>query len=197
MKKCEEFFAINKPRFLFGITDINQIKVDKVPEIAFMGKSNVGKSSLINALTNSKISISSKTPGRTRELNFFAIGNVLNIVDMPGYGFAKISKKTKDNWIQLIYDYLYYSKNLKKVFLLVNCKRGLDQDDFDVLELFDKVKIKYKIIATKSDTCNKMELSAAIDKIKTVTNDFLITSSKNKYGLFELRDEIYNLIKNE
>lgn len=192
MKKSEEFFLKNKPRFLFGMVNINQLDLSKNIEVAFVGKSNVGKSSLINAITNSKISISSKTPGRTKEINFFNINNKINFVDMPGYGFAKVKKETKDNWIQLIYDYFYYSKNLKKVFILISAKKGIDKEDIDLIELLDKMNINYKIILTKSDSCNKIELENIKNNLKG--HDFILTSSKDKYGINELRDEIYYLI---
>lgn len=192
MKKSEEFFLKNKPRFLFGMVNINQLDLSKNIEVAFVGKSNVGKSSLINAITNSKISISSKTPGRTKEINFFNVNDKINFVDMPGYGFAKVKKETKDNWIQLIYDYFYYSKNLKKVFILISAKKGIDKEDFDVIELLDKMNINYKIILTKSDSCNKIELENIKNNLKG--HDFILTSSKDKYGINELRDEIYYLI---
>ena len=192
MKKSEEFFLKNKPRFLFGMVNINQLDLSKNIEVAFVGKSNVGKSSLINAITNSKISISSKTPGRTKEINFFNVNDKINFVDMPGYGFAKVKKETKDNWIQLIYDYFYYSKNLKKVFILISAKKGIDKEDFDIIELLDKMNINYKIILTKSDSCNKIELENIKNNLKD--HDFILTSSKDKYGINELRDEIYYLI---
>lgn len=192
MKKSEEFFLKNKPRFLFGMVNINQLDLSKNIEVAFVGKSNVGKSSLINAITNSKISISSKTPGRTKEINFFNINDKINFVDMPGYGFAKVKKETKDNWIQLIYDYFYYSKNLKKVFILISAKKGIDKKDIDLIELLDKMNINYKIILTKSDSCNKIELENIKNNLKG--HDFILTSSKDKYGINELRDEIYYLI---
>lgn len=192
MKKSEEFFLKNKPRFLFGMVNINQLDLSKNIEVAFVGKSNVGKSSLINAITNSKISISSKTPGRTKEINFFNVNDKINFVDMPGYGFAKVKKETKDNWIQLIYDYFYYSKNLKKVFILISAKKGIDKEDIDLIELLDKMNINYKIILTKSDSCNKIELENIKNNLKD--HDFILTSSKDKYGINELRDEIYYLI---
>ena len=192
MKKSEEFFLKNKPRFLFGMVNVNQLDLSKNIEVAFVGKSNVGKSSLINAITNSKISISSKTPGRTKEINFFNINNKINFVDMPGYGFAKVKKETKDNWIQLIYDYFYYSKNLKKVFVLISAKKGIDKEDLDLIELLEKMNIGYKIILTKSDSCNKIELENIKNSFKDY--DFILTSSKDKYGINELRDEIYYLI---
>lgn len=192
MKKSDEFFLKNRPVFLFGAANVNQINLSKSMEFAFIGKSNVGKSSLINAITNSKISISSKLPGRTREINFFNINSKINFVDMPGYGFAKVKKDMKDNWIQLIYDYFYYSKNLKKVFVLISSKRGIDKEDIDIIELLKKMNINYKIVLTKSDSCNKVELENVKNSLKDY--DYILTSSKDKYGISELRDEIYFLM---
>ena len=193
MKKCEEFFLNNKPKFLFGAVDVEQFKKNVNPEVAFIGKSNVGKSSLINIITNSKICVSSKTPGRTKEINFFDVGGKITFVDMPGYGYAKVNKELKDSWLQLIYDYFYYDKNLKKLYLLTTCRKGLVQEDLDLMQLLDKLNINYKIIMTKSDNCNKIELQEAINKMRTITNNFLVTSNKRRYGIFEIRDEIYKL----
>ncbi|MBO4956771.1 MAG: YihA family ribosome biogenesis GTP-binding protein [Rickettsiales bacterium] len=203
MKKCEEFFLKNKPSFLYGITNIKQLK-ERTGEvgIAFIGKSNVGKSSLINAITNSKISISSKTPGRTREINFFNIANKIIFADMPGYGFALASEEQKSQWRYLIYDYLNTSKKLKLIFVLIDSRKGLMSDDIDLLYMLDELNINYQIILTKIDCINKSELQDVLVKTNnelvnhTLANKSIIAvSSSKKYGLFEIKDIIYNLIK--
>ncbi|MBR2141102.1 MAG: YihA family ribosome biogenesis GTP-binding protein [Rickettsiales bacterium] len=199
MKKCEEFFKVNKPKFLFGITDVKQLKEkENVLDFAFVGKSNVGKSSLINAITNSKISISSKTPGRTREINFFSIADKINFVDMPGYGFALATEQQKYEWRKLIYDYISNSKNLNIVFILVDCRKGLGTEDLDFINLLDELKTEYRIVLTKIDCINKNELQNIITKTinelnnrKSANKDVFTISSSKGYGLFELRDFIY------
>ena len=198
MKKCEEFFLKNKPKFLCGITDIKQLKERSgAVSVAFIGKSNVGKSSLINAITNSKISISSKTPGRTREINFFSIGDKLNFVDMPGYGFALATEQQKSQWRYLIYDYLRFSKNLKFVFVLVDSRKGLMDDDVDLLCMLDEMGVKYRVILTKIDCINKSELQDVLlrtgDKLLSCglnNTDVLAVSASKKYGLVDVRDVI-------
>ena len=199
MKKCEEFFKVNKPKFLFGITDVKKLKEkENVLDFAFVGKSNVGKSSLINAITNSKISISSKTPGRTREINFFSIADKINFVDMPGYGFALATEQQKYEWRKLIYDYISNSKNLNIVFILVDCRKGLGTEDLDFINLLDELKTEYRIVLTKIDCINKNELQNIITKTinelnnrKSANKDVFTISSSKGYGLFELRDFIY------
>ncbi len=202
MKKCDEFFLKNKPTFLYGAVKKEQFINNKIPEVAFIGKSNVGKSSLINTITNSKIAKTSKTPGRTRELNFFNIGNKLNIVDMPGYGFAKATDEEKDIWYNFIYEYLSLSKNLKRIFLLLDARRGLKINDFDFMQILDNLKVNYQIILTKIDVCKKNELEEVLGQIrmevknhKTLEKIILSVSSKKKSGLDEVRDIIFGLIQ--
>ena len=202
MKKCEEFFLKNKPKFLYGITDIKQLKEHgRVASVAFIGKSNVGKSSLINAITNSKISISSKTPGRTREINFFSVGDKLNFVDMPGYGFALATEQQKSQWRYLIYDYLTCSKSLKLVCVLVDSRKGLMEDDVDLLCMLDELNVKYQVILTKIDCINKSEFQDVLvktnDKLLSgglMNKDVLVVSASKKYGLLGVRDLIVGLI---
>lgn len=203
MKKSEEFFLKNKPKFLFGISDIKQLKnnVNNCIEIAFIGKSNVGKSSLINAVTKSKISISSKTPGRTKEINFFNIANKINLVDMPGYGFAMVKKEQKESWNNLFYDYFSLSKNLKIIFLLIDCRKGITAEDIDFMLLFDSLKINYQIVLTKIDNINKNEVENIINKINNealnhiyMNKKAIAVSARMNYNIYELQDLIYNLI---
>ena len=195
-------FLKNKPSFLYGITNIKQLK-ERTGEvgIAFIGKSNVGKSSLINAITNSKISISSKTPGRTREINFFSVGDKLNFVDMPGYGFALATEQQKSQWRYLIYDYLTCSKSLKLVCVLVDSRKGLMEDDVDLLCMLDELNVKYQVILTKIDCINKSEFQDVLGKTNDkllsgglMNKDVLAVSASKKYGLLGVRDLICGLI---
>lgn len=201
MNKIEDFFAKNKPIFLLGAVSFDQFPKDNIPEIAFLGKSNVGKSSLINAITRSSIAITSKTPGRTKQLNFFNIANKVTFVDMPGYGFAKANKEDIINWNRLIFDYLSNRCNLKRLFLLIDSRRGLKENDFDVIYLLDQCSIPYQIILTKTDEVNKIELEEVYNDVKNealkhaaMLDDVLTCSSKKSFGLDEIRKTIYNLI---
>lgn len=202
MKKSDEFFLKNKPIFLYGAVGKEQFMDSKLPEIALIGRSNVGKSSLINAITNSRIAKTSKTPGRTRELNFFNISNKLNIVDMPGYGFAEASENEKNIWYNFIYDYLEYSKNLRIVFLLIDARRGLKANDYDFMQILDSLGVCYQIILTKIDACKKDDVETIKKYIELegknhnlLDKNILCVSSEKKYRLTEIRDRILELIK--
>lgn len=201
MNKVDTFFAINKPTFLLGAVNSEQFPKSNIPEIAFLGKSNVGKSSLINAITKSNIAITSKTPGRTKQLNFFNIANKITFVDMPGYGFAKANKNDIINWNRLIFDYLSNRRNLKRLFLLIDSRRGLKENDFDVIYLLDQCSIPYQIILTKTDEVSKIELEEIYNTVKNevskhaaMLNDILTCSSKKLFGLEDIKKTIYNLM---
>ncbi len=201
MNKIEDFFIKNKPIFLLGAVSSEQFPKKNIPEIAFLGKSNVGKSSLINAVTKSNIAITSKTPGRTKQLNFFNIANKITFVDMPGYGFAKANKNDIINWNRLIINYLSNRCNLRRVFLLIDSRRGLKENDFDAIYLLDQCSVPYQIILTKTDEINKTELEEVYNSVKNesknhaaMLDDILKCSSKKSFGLDKVREEIYNFI---
>lgn len=201
MKKSEEFFTKNKPVFKVGAVKVEQLPDAKLPEFAFIGRSNVGKSSLINALTKSDIAITSKTPGRTKQLNFFNIADKLYFVDMPGYGYAKANKKEIENWNDLIIKYLLGRTSLKRAFLLIDSRRGIMQNDLQIMQVLNDCGVLYQIILTKVDEIKQKELDFLIDKIKkdsinhtALFPDILISSSNKNVGLNEIRDTIYDLI---
>jgi GTP-binding protein len=197
MKKYDDFFLKNKPVFLYGAVDEKQIISNKLPEIAFIGKSNVGKSSLINAVTNSKIARTSKTPGRTRELNYFNIANKIILVDMPGYGFALATKDEIGKWQDMTYDYLSLSKNIKKLFLLIDSRRGVKANDFEFMQMLDELSINYMITLTKIDSNKREETESIVENIKrekvnhiTMSDNVLCCSSLKGYGISDIRKEI-------
>ena len=172
-----------------------------MPEFAFIGRSNVGKSSLINALTKSDIAITSKTPGRTKQLNFFNIADKLYFVDMPGYGYAKANKKEIENWNDLIIKYLLGRTSLKRAFLLIDSRRGIMQNDLQIMQVLNDCGVLYQIILTKVDEIKQKELDFLLDKIKkdsinhtALFSEILISSSNKNVGLNEIRDTIYDLI---
>jgi len=201
MRKSEEFFINNKTQFLIGAVKIDDIPATRVSEIAFAGRSNVGKSSLINAITNEKIAITSKRPGRTKQLNFFTIDDRINFVDLPGYGYAKVDKKQVENWTELMFKYFPGRVNLKKLFLLIDSRHGFKKNDEDVMEILDNSGVLYQVILTKVDKINKFELEKVKKSIHKVANkhtamfsEILTTSSSKNFGIDEVREVIYDLI---
>ena len=200
MNKANEFFLKNKPVFKIGALKESDLPINKITEFAFIGRSNVGKSSLINAITNSKIAVVSKIPGRTKQINFFQVGDSLTIVDMPGYGYAKAGKQEVQNWNALIFKYLLNRVNLKRVFLLIDSRHLIKSNDEEMMDILDKSGILYQIILTKVDEVNPKELEL---KLKSLTEVFkkhpalfdevLYASSQNDIGIEELRNLIYNL----
>ena len=124
-------------------------------EICFSGRSNVGKSSLINYLTGRKsIARTSKTPGRTREINYFRIGDNKHLVDLPGYGYAKVSKKERQAWFKMVKDYFFYSNNLRRVFLLIDSRHGIKPSDDDLMKILEEAAITFQVIFTKLNQWN-------------------------------------------
>lgn len=168
-----------------------------VPEIAFFGRSNVGKSSLLNALTGRKsIARTSVTPGRTQELNFFDVGEPLQfrLVDMPGYGFAKAPPKTVEAWRRLVRDYLRGRVALKRTLLLVDARHGIKPVDRDMMKMLDEAAVSYRIVLTKAD---KVKASALADVVARTEAEarkhpaafpqLHVTSSERRLGIDELR----------
>jgi len=169
-----------------------------MPEIAFWGRSNVGKSSLINALTNRRqLARSSGEPGRTRELNFFNLGGAIRLVDLPGYGFAKAPKKTAQVWTKLTESFLKGRPNLKRVYLLIDARHGLKPTDETMMDGLDEAAVSYQLVLTKSDKLKTGELEVMvaatlnqIAKRPAAFPEIIQTSSTKKTGLDDLRDVI-------
>ena len=138
--------------FIWGTGDVASLPPASLPEIAFVGRSNAGKSSLINALTNRKtLARVSHTPGRTREINFFELGKRLMLADLPGYGYAKASKAMTAEWQKLIFAYLRGRPSLRRVVLLIDARRGVLDLDEDVMRLLDEAAVSYSLTLTKID----------------------------------------------
>lgn len=188
--------------FVAGADKMEILPPPTLPEIAFAGRSNVGKSSLINALLNRKsLARISHTPGRTQQLNFFLLGKYFYIVDMPGYGYAAVSKAKIKVWSQLIQSYLKGRVPLKRVFLLVDSRHGFKVTDEAVMEELDKAAVSYQIVLTKADKSTPSEMEELITtitgKLKKHPAAFptpLLTSSFTKEGLAPLREAIAELV---
>jgi GTP-binding protein len=188
--------------FIKGCVSIADLPPADRMEIAFAGRSNVGKSSLINALTNAGIARTSNTPGRTQELNIFeAAEGTLRIVDMPGYGFAKAPKPKVEAWTKLIHKYLTGRPNLRRVYVLVDGRHGAKDNDLSVMNELDRAAVSYQVVMTKADKPSASELKAAmaatqsaIAKRPAAHPDIILTSSEKGTGLEELRAEVAALL---
>lgn len=190
--------------FLKSAPGLEHLPDPAVPEIAFAGRSNVGKSSLLNALTGRNgLARTSNTPGRTQELNFFDIGAPLafRLVDMPGYGFAKAPKDMVRKWRFLINDYLRGRQVLKRTLVLVDARHGLKDVDREILGMLDKAAVSYRLVLTKADKIKPTELAAVTDataaearKRPAAHPDVLSTSSETGFGIAELRAAVVEAI---
>jgi GTP-binding protein len=184
--------------FELGVADMAQLPHADVPEVAFAGRSNVGKSSLINAVTGrNKLARASTEPGRTRELNFFRVGDRLRLVDMPGNGYAKAGKADIARWTALVRDYLRGRAALKRVMLLVDARHGLKPHDKEVMDALDAAAVNYQLVLTKADKLKPTEADAvaaatraAITKRPAAHPEVIVTSAETGAGIEQLRAEI-------
>ncbi|HIV78997.1 MAG TPA: ribosome biogenesis GTP-binding protein YihA/YsxC [Candidatus Sphingomonas excrementigallinarum] len=175
-----------------------------VPEVAVAGRSNVGKSSLLNALTNrNNLARTSNTPGRTQELNFFDVGTppTLRLVDMPGYGFAKAPKDMVKQWRFLVNDFLRGRQALKRALVLIDSRHGIKEVDREILEMLDRAAVSYRIVLTKADKVKATELADVVARTEIEARkraaahpDILATSSEGGMGIAELRAAVLEAI---
>jgi len=183
--------------FLLGVVAMERLPDTDLPEVAFAGRSNVGKSSLLNALTGqNELARVSNAPGRTREVNLFLVDGRLRLADLPGYGFAKVSRKEANKFQNLGRAYLRGRPNLKRVYLLIDSRHGLKAPDTEALDALDKAAVSYQIVLTKADKIKPAEAAAvaeatlkAIAKRPAAFPRVAVTSSEKGLGIAELRAE--------
>ena len=199
-KNLNNFFLKNK--FLGSyesIASIPELVVKK--ECCFIGRSNVGKSSLINAITKTKkLAKTSKTPGRTQSINIFEIDNKINLVDLPGYGFAKVSKIKRENLMLLIEDYIKKRNNLSHIYLLIDSKVGLKNSDIDMIDYINYCKKTFSIILTKIDKVSKNDINlrnksiiSLMKNYKKMFKSIYFSETKKNNGIIDIQKSIYKL----
>lgn len=193
--------------FLMGAVSLETLPSADRPEVAFAGRSNVGKSSLVNALTGRKtLARTSNTPGRTQELNFFEMGNEMDapayLVDLPGYGYAKIERKKVHAWTRLVKDYLRGRPNLRRIMLLIDSRHGLKENDREIMAMLDEAAVNYQLVLTKLDKLKVAEREKIVAKTKkdaaknvACHPTILATSSEKGWGIPEVRTEIASLTR--
>ena len=199
--ECGRLLFAKECNFLLGIDKLVQLPDSSLPEIAFAGRSNVGKSSLINALTGRKaLARTSNTPGRTQQLNFFNLGRRLVLVDLPGYGYAKVSKTQVAAWTRTLKAFLRGRVALRRVCLLIDSRVGLKDLDRDMMEMLDAAAVVYQVVLTKVDKLKSDELEVTASMIsdelakRSAAHPMLaLTSSNKSLGIRELRAGLASL----
>jgi len=184
--------------FLRGVARLDSLADPDLPEIAFAGRSNCGKSSLLNALTGRRaLARTSNTPGRTQQLNFFDLGGQLWLVDMPGYGYARASKTDIAAWTQTIRDYLSGRPTLRRLCVLIDARHGIKANDEEMMEMLDTAAVGYQIVLTKTDKLTPGALAARIEATEKALKahpaalpSLVATSARNGDGIERLRAEI-------
>ena len=188
--------------FIAGAASLESMIPISLPEIAFAGRSNVGKSSLVNALTGRKaLARTSSSPGHTRQINFFDLGNELFLVDLPGYGFAQVSRSMKETWQDLASAYLRGRPTLKRVCLLIDARHGVKEADRETMKNLDSAAVSYQLVLTKTDQLKAADIPRAIASAEAVARkhgaahpEVLPTSSTTGAGIPELRAELASLV---
>lgn len=188
-------------QFVFGAQKLGQLPDPLLPEVAFAGRSNVGKSSLVNALTGRRtLARASSEPGRTKQLNFFELAGRLTLVDMPGYGFAKAAKAVKEDWQGMMFSFLRGRPTLKRVVLLLDSRVEIKENDRQIMKLLDRAAVTFQIVLTKCDVPKPPVLAAKLREAREIAAAHaaaypivLATSSTNGEGIVELRAELARL----
>ena len=183
---------LNKAKYLISVVDKTKLLTDGIPEVAFVGRSNVGKSSIINALVRQKkLARTSSTPGLTKMVNYFDVDGKLRLVDLPGYGYAKAGKQSAEKWDDLIGAYLTTSKDLKVVFVLVDIRLPATELDKHMIEYLNYYEVPFLIVATKADKLAKSKVYNEVVRLKKEFGaEVIAVSAENGIGCEELRQRI-------
>lgn len=204
-----EPFARERGRLLFagpvdfvkGVTAMSNLPPADRQEVCFAGRSNVGKSSLINALTNRKnLARASNTPGRTQEINYFALGEEKYLVDLPGYGYAEAPKAIVEKWQRLLKQFLQGRQTLRRAFMLIDTRHGAKEVDEEIMKLLNKAAVTFQVVMTKSDKVNKATRDANLAQVQETLKkhpaaypEIVMTSSEEGLGIETLRSIIANM----
>jgi GTP-binding protein len=187
-------------RFIAGAASASALPPEELPEIAFVGRSNVGKSSLVNGLTGRRmLARISNTPGRTRQINFFDLGGRLMLVDLPGYGYAEAPKAAIKSWTGLVQHYFGTRGTLRRICLLIDSRHGIKQVDRPLMHMLDDAGVSYQVVLTKADKAGRDELPGVADRImaELATHvaahpEIHLTSAVDRRGIAELRETLAN-----
>jgi len=188
--------------FLKGVVAMDGMPPADRLEVCFAGRSNVGKSTLINALTGRKaLARASNTPGRTQEINFFTLGDAHYLVDLPGYGFAKAPKPVVEKWQALLKAYLAGRPTLRRVFLLVDGRHGVKPVDAEIMDLLNRSAVTFQVVLTKTDKLKAAELNQIVEGVKTALAphpaaypEIIVTSAETGSGIDTLRSVIADMV---
>ena len=187
--------------FVKGVTTMEALPLPDRAEVCFAGRSNVGKSSLINALTGRKnLARASNTPGRTQEINYFALGSARYLVDLPGYGYAEAPKPIVERWQRLLKSYLAGRQTLRRAFVLIDTRHGVKEVDDAILTLLDRSAVTFQVVMTKADKVGRAERDAVLDQVRGALRkhpaafpELVVTSSEKGDGIETLRAIIATL----
>ena len=188
-------------RFVAGVATLDQLPELNLPEVAFIGRSNVGKSSLLNALVGqTRLARVSTTPGRTQQLNFFNLQELVHLVDVPGYGYAKASKKDVKQWQGVLFDYLRGRRQLARAFVLIDSRHGVKEADNDMLKRLDDAAVSYQFVLTKADKADDLEkvrekTMAVAAKHPAAYPGIVTTSAEAKLGIDALQDAVIEALE--
>ncbi len=202
MNKSSKLLFKNAAIYKKSCTSISDLPLSNNPEACIAGRSNSGKSRLVNAITNNKnLAHTSSTPGRTRLINYYDVSGKLWLVDLPGYGYARAPRSEIKFWTKLVLDYLKVRVNLRRTFLLIDIRRGIMKNDEQMLSTLDKAAISYQIVLTKADKINNSEVSRKIINIRSILErrpaahpQILLTSARTGYGIEDIRKELASII---
>lgn len=176
-------------KFVGSFENVSDLPRTQFPEFAFAGRSNVGKSSLINAVVGTLIARTSNTPGRTQALNLFNVGDRIMIVDLPGYGYARVSRADAERWLMRFQEYITTRRQLKRLFVLIDSRIGPRDSDLELMDFCDAKGIPYQVVYTKKDKRIREKTQITIDPCvhPAMMNDILETSAEKKTGLESIR----------